>query len=133
MVGHITNHLLTFSEQDLPSQPSHNSAFHLKVIIHKNKVKRVLVDGGVGLNICTLQLIKHLSYSKDTIEKTKRTTIKVYDNQERVSQGIIVLPIQEGPLIAKTTCQVLDLNLPYNILLGRPWIHALKVIALTYH
>lgn len=133
MVGHVTSHLLTFSEQYLPSQPSHNHDLHLEVFIHKNKVKRVLVDGGVGLNICTLQLINHLGYLEDTIEKTKSTTIRAYDDQERLSQGIIALPIQVGPLIAETTCQVLDLDLPYNILLGQPWIHALKVVASTYH
>ena len=31
------------------------------------------------------------------------------------------------------TCQVLDLDLPYNILLGRPWIHGMQAVASTYH
>jgi len=91
---------------------------HLEVIIHNNKVKRVLVDGGAGLSICTLHFVKNLGYSKDTTKKVKSTTIKEYDYQERVLQGIIALPIQLGPIIAETTCQVLYLDLPYNILLG---------------
>lgn len=78
-------------------------------------------------------MIKNLGYLEDTIEKAKSTTIRAYDDQEHVSQGIIALPIQVGPIIVDTTCQVLDLDLPYNILLGRPWIHALKFVALTYH
>lgn len=55
MVKHITTpHLLTFSKRDLPTQPSHNRALHLEVLVHKNKVKQVLVDGGASLNVCTL-------------------------------------------------------------------------------
>lgn len=30
-------------------------------------------------------------------------------------------------------CHVLDLDLPYNLLLGRPWIHAMQVVPSTYH
>lgn len=64
------------------------------------------MDGGVGLNICTLQLIKILDFSEDVIEKGKGITIRAYDDQEQVSQGTIQLPIQVGPTIMKTTCQV---------------------------
>lgn len=30
-------------------------------------------------------------------------------------------------------CQVLDFNLSYNILLGRPWIHKMQAVPSTYH
>ena len=32
-----------------------------------------------------------------------------------------------------TECHVLDLDFPYNILLGRPWIHTLEAVPSTYH
>lgn len=32
-----------------------------------------------------------------------------------------------------TPYQVIDLDLPYNILLGRPWIHNMQVVPSTYH
>ena len=38
-----------------------------------------------------------------------------------------------GPVIKDATCQVLDLPLAYNILLGRPWIHEMQAIPSTYH
>lgn len=81
----ITPNLLTFFDQDFPTQPSHNHALHLEVLVHKNKFKRVLVDGGEGLNICSLKLIKNLGISEDSIEKGKGITIRAYDDQERVS------------------------------------------------
>ena len=116
----IMPNLLTFSDQDFPTQPSHNRTLHLESIVNKSKIKRVLVDGGAGLNIYSLSLIKQLKISEDSIDKGKGITIRAYDNQERVSQGTIKLPVQVGPTLMETTCQVLDLDLPYNILLGCP-------------
>lgn len=43
------------------------------------------------------------------------------------------MPIQVGPAIMDVTFQALDLDLPYNILLGRPRIHGMQVVASTYH
>lgn len=81
MVGHIaTPHLLKFSDANIFSQPSHNHALHLEVWIQSTKVKRVLVDGGAGLNICSLKVLKSLGISEDNIEKGKGITIKVYDD-----------------------------------------------------
>lgn len=105
MVGHIaTPHLLKFSDADLPLQPSYNRALHLKVWIQSTKVKRVLVDSGVGLNICSLKVLKILGISKDSIEKGKGITIKAYDDQEWVSQGTTQLPIQVGSAIMDINC-----------------------------
>jgi len=62
MVGHIASpHHLTFSEKDLPTSDNlHNDALHIEVRIHKHIIKRVLIDGGSSLNLCTLKLLKHL-------------------------------------------------------------------------
>jgi hypothetical protein len=59
--------------------------------------------------------------------------IKAYDNLERTSEGTIILPIHVGPVIQETLCHVVDLDLPYNILLGRPWIHSMQAVPSTYH
>lgn len=103
MVEHIasTHHLL-FTKKDLPSKTYHNHALHLEVYVQINKVKRVLIDGGVSLNIYTLQLVKNLGYSEALIKRTKGITIRAYDDNERDSEGTIKFPIQVNPIIAKT-------------------------------
>ena len=45
----------------------------------------------------------------------------------------MVLPLRVGPVERNVTCQVLDIPLSYNILLGRPWIHEMHVVPSTYH
>jgi len=91
-----------------------------------------MIDNGSTLNICTLKFIKQAGYTEaDIISEV--ITIKSYDNLERTKEGTIFLPIKVGSVIQETLCHVIDLNLPFNILLGFPWIHAMKVVPSTYH
>jgi len=135
MVGHITSpHSLSFTEKDDMSitQP-HNTSLHIEAFIHKHKIKRVLINGGVGLNICTLKLILTLGFLEKAIDLKRKIMIKAYDEEERTSKGIVTLPIRVGPVVKDVACQVLDMELAYNILLGQPWIHALKAVPSTCH
>lgn len=79
-----------------------------------------------------MSLVHALGYSEDAVDPQKKITIKAYDEEEHSSKGIVVLPIRVGPLQKDTACQVLDLDLPYNILLGRPWIHDIQVVQSIY-
>lgn len=92
MVGHLTMlHYLSFYKQDDASLTHpHNSTLHIEVFIHKHWVKRVLIDGGVGLNIFTLKLICALGYSNNAIDARRKITIKSYDKEEISSKGLIV-------------------------------------------
>ena len=95
-------------------------------------VKCIMIDNGSVVNLCTLKFIKRVRYTKvDIINEV--ITIKAYDNLERTTEGTILLPLRVGPTTQETLCHVVDLNLPYNILLGRPWIHAMKAVPSTYH
>ena len=78
MVNHLASpHFLTFSEEDDKSiSHPHNLALHIEVMIHKTHVRRVLIDGGAGLNICTISMLKALGYSEEVIDTRKKITIK---------------------------------------------------------
>ena len=72
------------------------------------------------MNLCTLKMIHFLGLLEDILDVNKRITIKKYDERERESKGAIVLPLKVGLAIINTNCHVLDLDFPYNILLGQP-------------
>lgn len=56
---------VTFRQKDiLANKPFHNDPLHLEVFDHKYKIRRVLINGGVGLNIYTLNLVEALGNSK---------------------------------------------------------------------
>ena len=96
----ITPYCMSFSAQDdMYIFHPQNSPLHIKVFIHRNRVKRALVDEGAGLNICTLSLVKALRYTEDAVDPKKKITIKAYDDEERSSKGMVILPIRVGPVV----------------------------------
>lgn len=109
---------VAFTERDIPTERlSHNDPLHLEVFMHKNKIKRVLIDGGASLNICTLNFVKALGYLELHIDPNKKINIKSYDDEECPSKGVATLLVQVGPITTKTKFQVLDKELGYNMLL----------------
>lgn len=98
MVGHLTSpHYLTFSEEDDNSlNHPHNQPLHIEAMIHKHRVKHVLIHGGTGLNICTYNPLAQLGFSENVIDSAKKITIKAYDEEERTSKGLVILLIRVG-------------------------------------
>ena len=48
------------------------------------------------------------------------------------SPSTVSLPIRADPYVI-TEFYVIDVESPYNAILGRPWIHMMKVIPSSYH
>lgn len=84
MVGHLFYpHCLSFPKQDdMSLNHPQNLPLHIEVLIQKHRVKRVLIDGGAGLNICTLNLVKALGFYEGAIDSKKKIMIKAYDDEE---------------------------------------------------
>lgn len=83
--------------------------FTWKYFSTSTKYNESYIYGGVGLNICTLKLVKTLGYSKEVIDSTNKILIRDYDDVEQASKWTITLPIKVGPTIKDIVCQVLDL------------------------
>ena len=81
-----------------------------------------MIDGGAGLNICTLQVVKNLGYTEEDVDSSCRITIKAYDDGEHFSKGVSILPIRFGPAVENILFQVLDIDMNCNMTLGHPWI-----------
>lgn len=123
MVGTITSSSrVAFTEKEIPIDRIRNN---LEAYVHNKRIRRVLINGGECLNICTLKLIKELGYPQFHINSTKKINIKAYDDEECPSEGLVKLPVQIGPITTNIKFQVLDKELGYNILLGHPWIHVM--------
>ncbi|XP_070029801.1 uncharacterized protein [Nicotiana sylvestris] len=90
-------------------------------------VTRVLVDNGSSVNICPLSTLSELKVDNDRIHKNS-ICVRGFDGN---SVGDILLELTIGPIEFTMEFQVLDVAVSYNLLLGRPWIHAAKAVPST--
>lgn len=74
-----------------------------------------------------------MGFSDQAIYPKKKITIKAYDDEERSYEGTVILPIRVDPMQRDTMCQVFNIDLTYNIILGHPWIHEMQAVPFAYH
>ena len=124
---------ITFSDDELPLEGSgHNRALHLTVKCEEHYVKRVMVDGGLGVDICPLSTLQSLKINTDRI-RTNNVCVRAFDGAKRDTLGEIYLIVTIVPAQFGITFQVIDMDTSYNLLLGRPWIHMARAVHSTLH
>ena len=67
------------------------------------------------------------------VDPSHKIAIKAYDDGEQFSMVFIILPSRVGPTIENTLFHVLDIEMNYNMMLGHPMIHVMKLVPSTYH
>lgn len=65
--------------------------------------------------------------------QSSRHVLMGFNGSKIVSLGEIVLPFSAGPTIMFMLFSVVDDPSPYNIILGRAWLHMMKVVTYIYH
>ncbi|XP_075077022.1 uncharacterized protein LOC142163783 [Nicotiana tabacum] len=124
---------ISFSKNDLPPEgAAHNKALHLTVKCEGYYVKRVMLDGGSGVDICPLSTLQRMEIETGRI-RPNNVCVRAFDGIKRDTLGEIDLILTIGPVEFEVTFQVLDMDTSYNFLLGRPWIHATEAIPSTLH
>ncbi|XP_070025150.1 uncharacterized protein [Nicotiana sylvestris] len=124
---------ITFSDDELPMEGTeHNRALYLTVKCEDSVVSRVLVDNGSSVNICPLSTLQKLKIGTERIHLNS-VCVRGFDGGGKDSVGDIMLELSIGPIEFTMEFQVLDVNISYNLLLGRPWIHAAKAVPSSLH
>ncbi|XP_019242002.1 PREDICTED: uncharacterized protein LOC109222047, partial [Nicotiana attenuata] len=124
---------VTFSDDELPVEGTkHNMALYLTVKCEDSVVTRVLVDNGSSANICPSSTLNKLKVDDERIHKNN-ICVRGFDDGGKDSVGDIILELTIGPVEFTMEFQVLDEAVSYNLLLGRPWIHAAKAVPSTLH
>ena len=63
----------------------------------------------------------------------RSTILVIFSGEQKFTLGDITLPFYAGGVNQYITFVVLDNPSTYNVILGRPWIHAMKAIPSTFH
>ena len=82
---------ITFTDDELPLEGSgHNRALHLIVKCEEHYVKRVMVDGGSGVDICPLSTLQSLKINTDRI-RTNNVYVRAFDGEKWDTLGENIL------------------------------------------
>ncbi|XP_070032739.1 uncharacterized protein [Nicotiana tomentosiformis] len=124
---------ISFSRDDLPQEgAAHNKALHLIVKCKGYYMKRVMLYGGSGVDICPLLMLQRMKIGTERI-RPNNVCVRAFDGVKRDTIGEIDLILTIGPMDFEITFQVLDMDTSYNFLLGRPWIHTAGAVPSTLH
>ncbi|XP_074315668.1 uncharacterized protein LOC141651875 [Silene latifolia] len=127
------NAALTFSDEDLllGSKP-HNRPLYVSGYIRGQKVNRILIDGGSGVNLMPKATMKELGITVDELSSS-RTIIHGFNLNGERAIGMIRVNLSMGDLSSETLFHVIEARTSFKLLLGRPWKHENGVVASTLH
>ncbi|XP_030922982.1 uncharacterized protein LOC115949853 [Quercus lobata] len=112
--------ILIFSEEDkIGTTQPHDDALLITLRIGDYDVKRVMVDGGSGVEVIYPDLYKGLRLKPEDL-MPYNSPLMSFDRKLVIPKGMIRLPIQTGPEIVEVNFIVVDTYSPYTAIVGRP-------------
>ncbi|XP_069151790.1 uncharacterized protein [Solanum lycopersicum] len=124
---------ITLTNNELPKEGvGHNKALHLTLTCESYYVKRVMIDGGLEVDICPLSTLQSSKVNIDRI-RPSNVFVRAYDGSRRDTIGEIKLNMTIGLVVFMIVFQVMDMETSYNFLLGRPGIHMARAVSSTLH
>nr|CAN83240.1 hypothetical protein VITISV_021676 [Vitis vinifera] len=111
---------------------SHRDVLILSLEIGDFEVRRILVDPGSSTDLVQASVISHMGHSLTGLENPGRI-LSGFNGASTTSLGDTVLSVQAGLVTLNLQFSVVQDLSPFNIILGRTWLHYMKVIPSTYH
>ena len=128
---------ITFSDSDLEGcQHPHDDPLVVRAVVANKTIHRVLIDNGSSANIIFASAFDKMGIGKEKLEPVN-THLRGFSGEKVLPLGSIqlVLTLGEPPCQATTTTRflIVDASSAYNMLLGRPFLNAIKAIPSAYH
>ncbi|XP_075108944.1 uncharacterized protein LOC142180773 [Nicotiana tabacum] len=97
---------ISFNKNNLPREgAAHNKALHLTVKCEGYYVKRVMLDGGSGVDICPLSTLQHMEIGNERI-RLNNVYVRAFDGIKRDTIVEIDLILTIGPVDFEVTFQM---------------------------
>ena len=110
----------------------HYVALVLTVCINIFDVHRVLIDLGSAAYLLHLPALKQMRVPIDHLYSVGRV-LSGFNGATTLSIGDVTFSVKAGLVTQQVLFSVVEDLRPYNAILGRAWLHAMKVIPSTYH
>ena len=110
----------------------HYDALVLTVCINSFDVHRVLVYPGSAADLLHLPAFKQMGVSMDHLCSAGRV-LSGFNGAITLLVGDITFSVKVGPMAQQVLFSMVEDLGPYNAILGRAWLHAMKAVPSTYH
>jgi hypothetical protein len=129
---------LALGPQDAIFKKPAESKDHLRLLYihgHLNgvPVARMLVDGGVTVNVMPYATFKKLEKTVVELVKTNKMITGIRGDGPIGPKGIASMELTVGSKTVPTVFFVTEVQGNYNAILGRDWIHANRCVPSTLH
>ena len=108
----------------------HYDALVLTVGINSFDVHRVLVDPGSAANLLHLPAFKRMRVPLDHLSSADRV-FSGFNGATALTVGDVAFPVHAGPVTQQVLFAMVEDLGPYNAILGRAWLHAMKAVPST--
>ena len=121
----------------LPINPSkvitpHHDALVLTLCINNFDVHIVLVNPGSAADLLQLPTFKQIKVPLDRLSLDGRILSR-FNGATTLTMGDIALPVKVRLVTQQVLFSVVEELGPYNAIVGRAWLHAMKAMPSTYH
>ncbi|XP_028085141.1 uncharacterized protein LOC114286215 [Camellia sinensis] len=121
----VTPALISFDDTNLERWIlPHDDALVIELHMNRFIVKRVLIDQGNTSEIMYYKTFPKLSFTDSDLQPAEYPFFDFNANLE-YPIGKITLPVRAGTRSIDMELLVVKLSLPYNIIMGRTWLHAM--------
>ena len=110
----------------------HHYALVLTLCINHFDVHKVLVDPGSKAGLLHLSAFRQMQVPLDKLSSAGRI-LSGFNGVTTLTVGDITLPVKAGPVTQQVAFSVVEDLGPYNAIIGRTWLYAMKAVPSTYH
>ena len=110
----------------------HHDALVLTLCINNFDVHRVLVNLGSSADLLQLPAFRQMKVMFDKLGSAGKI-LSEFNGATKLTMGDIALPVKAGPVTQQVLFSVIEDLGPYNVIVGRAWLHAMKAVPSTYH
>ena len=110
----------------------HHDALVLTLCINNFDVHGVFVDPGSVVDLLQLLAFRQMKVPLDKLSSAGRI-LSGFNGATMLTVGDIALPVKAGTVTQQVLFSVVEDLGPYNAIIGRAWLHAMKAVPSTYH
>ena len=110
---------ISFHEHELAPKEIRNLPVYMTLLIHGVSIDNILVDIRASLCVAPINTLRRYGIKEADLSQST-IFISAFDNTRRPSLGAITLIVEIGPLSMPIEFHVVDIESPFNAILGQP-------------